>query len=265
MISAEQYEAITGITIGILAHLRMSLHEKKGNTMTETTKTSAATPDYRVMFDSSDIREIPADAAMVGWYPETYGGDPVRFGESTTFVGIDNTGDHPELGVLDVETGAATFADIPGWLNKHFELHGTEGTIYCDESNLSQVEKIVAKNEHGANLWIADWTGIAHVYAGNTGSMRLVATQYQSPRTSPPSPGAYDLSIVSDADWHPAPKETTADAVTVVPEASTTTAPVTSEEASPATLSSGVVVQSVNGQLAFSRVQSADGKTWTVT
>ena len=261
-LNAQEYEALTGILLGVFAHARISLNNRKGNNMSSPAVADAT--DYRVMFDSATVSAIPLDAEIIAYYPESFGGDIKPWEGKAAIVGIDNEGGHPELGILDVETGAATFADIPGWLEKHYEKHGTKGTIYCDETNLAQVEKIVARTDHGANLWIADWTGKPHVYTGGTGVMTLVATQYQSPKTVPASAGDYDLSIVNDADWHPSPKP--AESAATVAEPTTESATSAAEvSATTGKLLSGVIVQVVNGQLSFSRVQSVDGKNWTQT
>lgn len=217
-----------------------------------------AKPDaVRIMFDSDDPSGIPLNPApaLVAWYPYSWKGDIARFGPETTIIAIDNDGDQPSCGVLDIETGAATVAELRAWVGEHNKLY-PDGenipTVYCDQSTLPAVAKVVSRYNLDVDLWVADWTGDAHIYQGDTLGMHLVATQYQSPTTHPPSPGHYDTSVVSDPAWHarkpaPAPEP----APEPVPEPGPSYVP-------------GIVTYIANGSLAQSRVESADGKTWTV-
>jgi hypothetical protein len=218
----------------------------------------------RVMFDSADVAAIPLDPTpeMVAWYPYGFPGDIKRFPKETVIVSIDNDGAHPDCDVLDVETGGATIADIPGWIEEHEKIHdGWKGAIYCDQSNLPSVGRVLLKiGKKGTHVWIADWTGQPHVFTGDTFGCVLVATQYQSPQSNPASPGQYDLSIVSDPTWH---REF--DAAPVAQDVAPVAAAETPDVEAGATTTGGIVTFVSNGALAQRAVSSEDLKNWTAT
>ena len=207
----------------------------------------------RTMFDSNTVNSVPLTPTpeMVCWYPFTWGvtnkaqNTIARFSDKTQILTIDNVGNEPGCDILDVETGAATFADATSWVTEKKKLGGHVPTIYCSADNLNSVADAVS----GLGfvwIWVAEWTGVAHEYAGAMPgeNMHLCATQYASPST-PGSvvDGNYDLSLVSNADWHPAPAPATTD---------------------PAPVSmSGVVAYVQDSRLVWSAASSTDGKTWT--
>jgi hypothetical protein len=255
-VSTEEVETLVGIILGGTAHLRIN-HRKGSAVVTDTTNTDASTEvsELRVMFDSADIAAIPTDPApqLVAWYPFAWKGDIDRFDASkTSIVTIDNDGGSPTCDVLDVETGAASLADIPGWLASHENETHDLGTLYSDQSNLAAVAKVLAKSERSVYLWVADWTGEPHIFSGDVYGMHLVATQYRSPTSVPASPGVYDLSIVSDSTWHALAKPEPKPDPTPNPDPTHST-------------TGGIVTYVSNGQLAQFRVSTSDLKTWTVS
>jgi hypothetical protein len=154
----------------------------------------------RIMYDSTTVDDIPADAEIVAYYPYAYPGNVSRFTGSV--VGIDNEGSHPELAILDVESGAATVADVPGWLDSHETKGGSPGTLYCNKSTMPPLVKAVGSRK--CYLWIADPTGSEHEYQPDPAlpaNITQIGTQYAWPSIG--SPGHYDMSEVVDDSWYP--------------------------------------------------------------
>jgi len=190
----------------------------------------------RTMYDSTTTTDIPDDAELVAYYPKTFPG-PVDQFKSARIITIDNQGDQPTFGVLDVESGAASIADAPKWLDEKEKSGGGHGTLYCNKSTLGPLLKAIGGRE--IYLWIADPTGTAHEYsdAGLPSNVKLVATQYAWPDLG--SPGHYDMSLVSDDDWYKA----------------------TPAANPPPAMHQAIVVTSALDVL---HVQSSDEKTWEV-
>jgi hypothetical protein len=190
----------------------------------------------RTMYDSTVTTDIPDDAEIVAYYPKTYPGDVSQF-KNARIVEIDNQGDQPHFAVLDVESGAASVATAVTWTDDHNATDGLPdiATLYCNKDTLPALLKAIGSGRK-CKLWIADPTGVAHVWDGELPSnVELVATQYAWPGIG--SPGHYDMSVVSDDSWFaakPAPK--------------------------PAT-TKGLLVTS---DLAVKNLESSDGKVWTV-
>src|SRR5271168_2035173 len=140
------------------------------------------------MYDSTTAADIPANARIVAgyinglykWSPE----DWTRFPAATQQVTISVTADETGALVLDIETGDATPAQAPGWVNKMRQL-GFDPVVYCSLSNVNTVSAaFVAANTRQPKYWVADWTGTPHLVENS------VATQYADPSTSG---GHYDL------------------------------------------------------------------------
>jgi hypothetical protein len=208
----------------------------------------------RVMYDSNTVNAIPLEPApqMVCWYPFTWAvtnkadNTITRFGSETQILSIDNVGNEPGCDILDVETGAATFADAATWVKEKRKLGGRVPTVYVSADNIpglvAALKAGIAEDFGFVWVWVAEWTGEAHEYAGDVQGLNLCATQYASPST-PAFNGQpnYDLSLVSNADWHPVPSDP------------------------PAVSTPGVVAYVSGGKLATAEVGTLDGKTWTVT
>jgi hypothetical protein len=106
--------------------------------------------------------------------------------------------------VLDVESGAATFADCPVWVKAakaSFAAAARPGqrqpVIYCSRSNATSVVNamIAGGVTSGAGLWLADWTysrasAIATLNASG-GPFPVVGVQYSDKGGG----GAYDLDV----------------------------------------------------------------------
>lgn len=111
----------------------------------------------------------------------------------------------PYAHVLDIENGAATPDDAPGWFvdardsyDKNLEPGQRWPTIYCDMENLTAVaNKLLAYGitEDGPGLWLAKWNigepaAVAQVEAAS-GPFPVIGIQFQSDQL-------YDLNIWSE-------------------------------------------------------------------
>ena len=109
--------------------------------------------------------------------------------------------------VLDVEQGAATYADCPGWVKAAVVNYDTVAragqrwpAIYCSANNVTPVVNALVSGgvTSGAGLWIANWDltesqAVAVVQAA-AGPFPIIGIQWTD------SPGFYDDDIF-DADW----------------------------------------------------------------
>lgn len=100
--------------------------------------------------------------------------------------------------VLDVETGDATPAQVPGWVSAS-RADGQEPTVYCNHTVWAAV--IRACTGAGVavpHFWIADWNDLQDLPTTVVDgvSYTAVAHQYADPATSG---GDWDSSVVADA------------------------------------------------------------------
>lgn len=140
---------------------------------------------------SSDIRWTDADGkAHPGW---------VRIDQ-------DNAASDPMADVLDIERGAATAADAPGWVKRaraDFNSAKHPGqrkpAIYCSRSSVPDVvNHLVAGGvTSGVGLWIADWNNdmaqAANEVNKASGPFPVIGRQYRNA-------GLFDVSVFS-AKW----------------------------------------------------------------
>lgn len=131
----------------------------------------------------------------------------------------------PTADVLDVENGAATFADCPGWAKRalaDFKAGARKGqrtpAIYVSRSQVTQAVNALEGGgvTSGVGLWIADWNNdraaAAAEITGASGPFPVIGRQYENA-------GAYDVSVFS-GNWlanqaggaQPGPAPTTAPA-----------------------------------------------------
>lgn len=148
----------------------------------------------RLMYDAVDVAAIPRDATMVAGYIDggyvTWPALVHRFPHarkvSITVLGNVNAD------VLDVESGDATNEQAVRWADHRYTA-ALPAIVYTSASNvgplLAQFDALRVARPH---LWVADWTGVPHLYSGS------VATQYASPTTPPPGQHiSYDVSLVA--------------------------------------------------------------------
>ena len=145
----------------------------------------------RLMYDALQASGIPLGAEVACWYPYDSRSDGAPR-SARQILTIDNTADgaHPDCNILDVEPGACWDAGaVNHWLDQK-AASDDPGTLYYSENNRATVTGWVPR-EH--QWWAADWTGVQEdIIAGS------VAMQFRNA-------GAYDLSLVVDDSWHPAP------------------------------------------------------------
>lgn len=180
----------------------------------------------RLMYDSTTPDAIPADAGLVagyvnGDYPWTMAdwdrfANVVRLSITVTAKAVAH--------VLDVETGDATPAQVPAWLELARKAE-IDPTVYCNKSTWPEVQlQCQRENVPEPHYWIADPPegniAVAHLVPGS------VATQYAWPEHG--SDGHYDVSLVADG-WPSGP----ADAWGIAGSHPTTTPPAPSPAPSP--------------------------------
>lgn len=106
---------------------------------------------YGTMWDSAS-GAYPKGAALCAYYANGRYARPLSYGPGK--VWIDVLANAPTKALfLDVETGDATPADVPGWLDARRKAGLGIGGVYCDQANLPAVEKAAASRPH--LLWIA--------------------------------------------------------------------------------------------------------------
>lgn len=156
----------------------------------------------RTMYDSIEPLQIPTLSVKPGimvagyvnggyaWSPSVWGRWPRNIE-----VHIDVNGTNPQdADVLDVETGDATPAMVPGWIHRRMNTyHGKRACIYTNISNLEKVAQ-ACQGMHGVDLWLADPDGKETNNAIIPSVFHLVAKQYLWLKT-------VDLSVVYDANW----------------------------------------------------------------
>jgi hypothetical protein len=112
-----------------------------------------------VMYDSVNPAAIPSNAQLVAAYVDGYGGYSAavaRFGASKVVsISVGNN----DADVADVETGAMTPADLPGWLTRQRARGIARPGVYCNQSTWPAVKVAVAGT--AVAYWIADPAGPA--------------------------------------------------------------------------------------------------------
>lgn len=158
----------------------------------------------RTMYDSTDPNLIPADAAIVAYYPHAWGTDISKH-ESALVVRIDNRGDHADdCHVLDVESGAASNTTAAEWIQSWHKLHPdgmscingyiAKPVIYTSTSNLPALRGACSGLTY--DTWAAQWDNNQTPVPG------CFAKQYTDHGTGGEN---YDVSVVFDDTWGHAP------------------------------------------------------------
>lgn len=163
----------------------------------------AAPLSLRMMYDAVNMDAIPADAVAVAGYPHR-GGDtvwnPGRFPRALVMA-IDQHGNHPDdCHAADYEAFAIFGPGaIRAWVASWHQLHPgglaaaggffARPVVYSDEANLSAVRGALAGLVW--DLWVAAWPGAGPVLQDGA-----VAHQFASESSTPPSGGAFDLSVI---------------------------------------------------------------------
>lgn len=145
------------------------------------------------MYDSVTAKDIPASAAMVAGYvsgPFRWSdADWARFPNATK-VRIATRANVNDGHVLDVEPGAATPAQAPGWVQMR-RAAGVDPTVYCSLGAWPAVRAAFAAADVAEpHYWIAHYDYSPALPGG------AVAKQYADPAHN--SGGHYDKSSVAD-------------------------------------------------------------------
>lgn len=144
------------------------------------------------MYDSVTPSAIPATATMVAgyvdgiyaWPPSAWARFPRAVHVPIAVFASTNAGV-----VLDVETGDATPAQAPGWVQRR-RTAGVDPTVYCNLGMWPAVRRAFdAAQVPQPHYWIARYSADQTIPAG------AVAVQYADP---PASGGQWDISAVAD-------------------------------------------------------------------
>jgi len=147
------------------------------------------------MLDSVNTDHIPRDAQLVAGYVDgawpTYN-ELVKIWPASAVVSIATTAESMAT-VLDVETGDATYKDVPGWVTK-MRAKGITPVVYTTPGRWQQVIAYCQQVKVAPPLWwAADWTGEPHMPRG------AVACQYANGSKQYPGLAPFcDSSVVSD-------------------------------------------------------------------
>ena len=160
----------------------------------------------RVMYDSDNLDDIPAEAEIVAFYDDGEPGTPTPEQLSkhagkvlvsiTRKVGV-------KAKVADIEPGCIW---PPSNAIGHFH-NGLSDTVYCSLGNLPRVHGVLDPLFPGLSYWVAEWDGDSSALPTVEG-VNIVAKQFVSPSYMT-VPGHYDVSIVSDNWPVPNPNPTT--------------------------------------------------------
>ena len=111
------------------------------------------------MYDSTEPSAIPTSAALVASYVDGYGGYTAavaRFGAAKCVsISVENN----NADVADVESGAMTAAELPGWIARQQARGIARPVVYCNASTWPSVKAAVGNAD--VSYWIAEWTGNA--------------------------------------------------------------------------------------------------------
>lgn len=123
-------------------------------------------------FDCTGVNEpLAPHGAQLAGYDTGSGGIPWTKNQYNAHPGAihidqDPAARDPLADVLDVENGAATFADCPGWSKRAWSCFNSVNrpgqrtpTIYMSASNVTNVVNALINGgvNKGVNLWVANW------------------------------------------------------------------------------------------------------------
>lgn len=148
----------------------------------------------RTMYDSTNVKDIPVSAKMVGYYVDgiyRVGFDVVKhYHPSAVLVPISAIGTHNGI-VGDVEPGCIwpPAAAVP-WVLARRAAH-VDPTVYCNETyHLPLVRAEFSKAKVAQpHYWCSNYDGVPVLRTGET------ARQYAN---APMAGGHFDLSVVAD-------------------------------------------------------------------
>ena len=161
-----------------------------------------------IMRDSTNPLAIPADTPIVAGY-----GDGIyqwtstswaRFPNSVKLSIVINATDRGDI--LDVERGAASPSDVPGWCDRFSRVNRRGPSVYVNRGNWPAVYALVGARP---DYWVATLDGSRNPYFGQPGvpappDARVVAVQHCGAAGSGDpcqSAGDWDESVVLDVGW----------------------------------------------------------------
>lgn len=149
----------------------------------------------RIMYDSTNLYDIPRTAQAIAYYVDGAYAAPqaaIDWHGAPVKVGITVTGGTLAAQVCDMENGDLTPAQAADWIKRKIAA-GQHPTAYFSVSRwpaLDAARKALGIPDGSFSVWTADWTGKPHL------TTNAAATQYADPAYG--SGGHYDLSLLAD-------------------------------------------------------------------
>lgn len=139
-----------------------------------------------IMYDSTNPGDIPLSAPLVASYVDGYGGYSAavsRFGASRVVsVSVGNN----DADVADVEPGAMTTAELPGWTARQRARGISRPVLYSDGS---QYPSVLAAGGGSCSYWTANPTGVvAQALAGRDAVQSVFGSSYDQSWVLPSFP-----------------------------------------------------------------------------
>lgn len=159
----------------------------------------------RTALDSDDLTAFTDNTDFILTYTDLIT-DPLAFerahpGQMVRYIdrGLGDPGDKSTI--IDVERGARTPADVPGWFDDKERKGERFLTVYVNRSNLAAVDAVLAGR--GAWRWIATLDGAMHIEGFQPMHWpALVQT------TGAAALGIHaDFSVVLSPGWNPSPRQ----------------------------------------------------------
>lgn len=123
------------------------------------------------MYDSTEVGQIPVTAEAVAGYVggnwPTFGPLSQKFGKAKRLSIAVNAGEDAEC--LDVETGDATPAEAPAWVNRQKARGVARPVLYANFSTMPAVKAALASAgipRSAVRLWVAEYTYTPHIPSG---------------------------------------------------------------------------------------------------
>jgi hypothetical protein len=142
----------------------------------------------------------------IGWTSAQFAANP-----GVVVIDQDPAASDKTADVLDVESGAATVADVPGWYkdalsnyNANVRPGQRKPVIYCSGSNVTPVANALsAAGISNVGIWLAN-PGIPLASAestvdGASGPYPIIGVQYEWPGLGLPSDATYDVSVYNSS------------------------------------------------------------------
>lgn len=155
----------------------------------------------RVMLDTDELSALDGHCELLATYSDLVPNPAelrAKFPNSKLLLIDRGSGDPSgEASILDVETGAASIADIPGWLDRKHAAKVEFPTLYVNRSNIAQADAAAGNRPH--YHWVATLDGTAFI-----GRFRALHGPAAIQILGSADLGAHDdLSLVFEDGWNP--------------------------------------------------------------